>query len=356
MSNGTALTLAILLLFGNAFFVATEFALVSARRSQIEPRAMAGSALARTTLKAMENISLVIGVNQLGITVCSLVLGAVGEPAVAHLIEPVLHLLRVPEEFLHPTAFAIALATVVSLHVVLGEMIPKNIALAGPDRAALVLGPMVWALVTVLRPVIVVINALARAILSLFGVELKDEVSSSFTREEVAAMVEESRGEGLLADAEYGRLAGALGFAEKTVAAVLLPVETLTTVRQGSSGADVEDLCAATGFSRFPVAAQDGELLGYLHIKDVLEADEARRHRVIDDKWVRPFAGVRDTDSLQDALETLQRRGAHLARVVDETGALLGLATLEDVIEELVGEIRDAAHLGAAARDSRRTP
>ena len=180
--------------------------------------------------------------------------------------------------------------------------------------------------------------------LRLFGVELRDEVSSTYTREEVAALVEESRGEGLLEKDEYDRLAGALGFTEKTVESVLMTPDTLATVRRGSTPADVEALCAATGFSRFPVVTDDGELLGYLHIKDVLETDEERRHRVIDDKWIRPFAPVLVTDTLHDALETLQRRGAHLARVVDPEGQVLGLATLEDVIEELVGEIRDAAH------------
>jgi CBS domain containing-hemolysin-like protein len=223
-------------------------------------------------------------------------------------------------------------------------MVPKNIALAGPDRAALVLGPPVWAIVTVLRPVIVVINAIAAGILRLVGVVLRDEVSSTFTREEVAALVEESRGEGLLEEEEYGRLTGALGFTEKTVEAVLMTPDGLTTVRRGATVADVEQLCAATGFSRFPVVADGGDLLGYLHIKDVLESDEERRSRVIDDKWIRPFAPVRATDALHEALETLQRRGAHMARVVNQDGEELGLATLEDVIEELVGEIRDAAH------------
>jgi CBS domain containing-hemolysin-like protein len=224
-------------------------------------------------------------------------------------------------------------------------MIPKNLALAGPDRAALVLGPPIWGIVTVLRPVIVVINAIASAILRLFGVRLMDEVSSTYTREEVAALVEESRGEGLIEPAEYDRLAGALGFTERTVSTVLMAPETLTTVRRGSTAEDVEALCAATGYSRFPVSDDAGELLGYLHIKDVLETDQARRARVIDDKWTRPFATVSDDDLLHDALETLQRRGAHMARVVDAAGTTLGVVTLEDVIEELVGEIRDAAHL-----------
>lgn len=344
MSPLTAIGLAIVLLLGNAFFVGAEFALVSARRTQIEPLAQDGSRMARITLTAMENISLVIGVNQLGITVCSLVLGAVGEPAVAHLVHPLLHLARVPDGFLHPISFTIALAVVVYLHVVLGEMIPKNIALSAPDRAALILGPPIWGIVTVLRPVIVVINAIAAGILKLLGAGLQNEVSSTYTREEVAEMVEESRGEGLLADDEYDRLTGALGFTEKTVASVLMPTEGLTVVPRGVTPERMEEVCAATGYSRFPVQDRSGDLLGYLHVKDTLEVKAERRTQPVADKWVRPFAVVRDTDLLHDAMETLQRRGAHMARVVTADGTMLGVVTMEDVIEELVGEIRDAAH------------
>jgi CBS domain containing-hemolysin-like protein len=343
MSDLTAVLLAVVLLGLNAFFVGAEFALVSARRSQIEPLAQSGSRMARTTLHAMENVSLMMAGAQLGITICSLGLGAVGEPAVAHLIEPVLEALHVPHGFLHPIAFVIALAVVVFLHVVLGEMVPKNIALAGPERSAIVLGPPLLAIVTVLRPLIVALNALANAVLRLLRVEPRDEVSSTYTREEVAALVEQSRGEGLIAADEYDRLAGALGFTEKAVASVLMPPSSLTTVERGATAAAVEALCAATGYSRFPVTEGD-ELLGYLHIKDVLETDEERRERPVDDKWIRPFAPVRADALLHEALETLQRRGAHMARVVDAEGSTLGLATLEDVIEELVGEIRDAAH------------
>jgi CBS domain containing-hemolysin-like protein len=311
----------------------------------------------------MENMSLVIGLNQLGITVCSLVLGAVAEPTAARLLEPLLHVAHAPESLRHPIAFTVGLAAVVYLHVVLGEMIPKNIALAGPDRAALLLGTPIWAIVSVARPVIAGVNALASGVLRLMGVRLMDEVSSTFTREEVAALVEESRGEGLLEEGEYDRLSGALGFTEKTVQTVLMPPETLQTVRRGSTGADVEALCAATGFSRFPVvddtpdASPDTRpaLLGYLHIKDVLETDEERRNRPVEDKWIRPFAPVRADDLLHDTLEKLQRRGAHMARVVDAEGGTVGVATLEDVIEELVGEIRDSAHLESPAA-VRRSP
>ncbi len=343
MSVPVALALTVFLLAGNAFFVATEFALVSARRSQIEPLAQGGSRLARSTLRAMERMPLMIAGIQLGVTVCSLVLGAISEPAIAHLIEPALHAAHLPEELLHPIAFAIALSIVAFLHVVLGEMVPKNLAIAGPDRAALLLGPPMLAIVAVLRPLIVVLNALAYLILRMLGIQPREELSSTYTREEVAALVEESRGEGLLEEDEYDRLAGALGFTEKTVGVVMMAADSLATVRRGSSGADVEALCAATGFSRFPVVDGD-DLIGYLHIKDVLELDEARRLRPIADRWVRPFAPVAEDAPLHVVLETLQRRGAHMARVVTPAGETVGIAALEDVIEELVGEIRDAAH------------
>lgn len=344
MGDFSGVLLAVVLLALNAFFVGAEFALLSARRSQIEPRAKEGSRSARTALRAMEHVSLVMAGAQLGITVCSLGLGAVGEPAVAHLLEPLLHAMRVPDAALHPVAFVVAMSLVVYLHVVLGEMVPKNIALAGPDRAALVLSPPMMVIVMLLRPFIIVLNLSANGILRLLGIEPRDEVSSSYTREEVAALVEQSRGEGMIAADEYDRLAGALDFTEKVVTSVLMPVEGLSTVLKGSTPADVEALCAATGYSRFPVTNEDGTLLGYLHIKDVLESDETRRQRPIDDKWVRPLATVGPDDVLHEALESLQRRGAHMARVVTPEGAVLGLVTLEDVLEELVGEIRDGSH------------
>lgn len=344
MSDLTAVLVAIALLGFNAFFVGAEFALISARRSQIEPLAAAGSAMARSTLHAMERVSVVMAGAQFGITVCSLGLGAVGEPAVAHLIEPGLDALGVPGDLVHPIAFAIALVLVVYLHVVLGEMVPKNIAIAGPERAALLLGGPMMVVVTVLKPLIVFINTCANLVLRLLGIEPKDEVNSVFTREEVAALVEESRGEGMIEAHEYDRLAGALGFTEQPVSTVLMPIADLTTVPRGASGAAVEEVCATTGFSRFPVRHESGDLMGYLHVKDVLEVDEHRRHRPVDDKWIRPFASVRPDDALHSALEALQRRGAHMGRVVTEEGVTLGVVTLEDVLEELVGEIRDAAH------------
>ncbi len=344
MSTQAALWLGLLLLLGNAFFVGAEFALVSARRTKVEPKAAEGSRVARTTLRAMENLSQMIAAAQFGITVCSLGLGAVAEPALAHLIEPLADAVNLPDAWLHSVAFTIAMALVVYLHVVLGEMVPKNLALAGPERAAMVLGPPMVAIVTVLKPIVYGLDAVANKVVRLVKVEPRRDVISTFTLEEVEAMVDESHDEGMLDQSEYERLAGALGFTSRTVADVLLPLDQLETVARASRASDVELACADTGYSRFPVVGENGELVGYLHIKDVLQSDPHGRARMVEDKWIRPFAGVRATDTLIKALQTLQAEGAHMARVLDDNDTVVGVATLEDVIEELVGEIRDAAH------------
>jgi CBS domain containing-hemolysin-like protein len=342
MSNTTAILIGIALLAGNAFFVGAEFALISARRSQIEPMAAAGSRRAKTTLRAMEQVSLMMACAQLGITACSLGLGAIGEPAVAHLIEPGLAALGAPPQLLHPIAFAIALAIVVCLHMVLGEMVPKNIAIAGPERAALLLGPPLAGVTTVLRPLIVALNALANGVLRLCKVQPRDEIASAYTLDQVAGLITESKREGLLDDDEHKLLTGALTLDEQTVATVLLPPQALVTVPETATPAYVQQVCARTGYSRFPVTAPGGDLAGYLHIKDVLTQDPLANSRPVDPTHIRPFATVRTGDTLRSALATMQTAGAHLARILDPDGQPVGVAALEDVLEQLVGEVRDA--------------
>lgn len=342
MNPVLALVLTFVLLALNALFVAAEFALISARRTQMEPRVAAGSGTARLALRAMENISQIMAAAQLGITICSLGLGAVGEPALAHLIEPAFEQLSVPEGLLHPAAFVLAMTIVVFAHVVLGEMVPKNLALVGPDRAALILGPFMLGVVAILKPFVVLLNALANLTVRLVRIEPKDEVASTFSHDEVAGLVEESRREGLLDDDEYGLVSGALDFYAGTVAKVLLPRDSLVTIPPSATPVDVEKACALTGFSRFPVIDDDSEVTGYLHIKDVLETDDEARSVPIADKWVRPLATVATGSGLYEALRTMQTRGSHMARVADEDGMVLGVIMLEDVLEELVGEIREA--------------
>ena len=353
MSPLLGITLTVVLLLANAYFVGAEFALISARRTTIEPKAEAGSRAAKITLGAMENVSQMLAAAQLGITVCSVLLGAVSEPAVAHLIEGPFHAAGLPDGMLHPVAFTVALSLVVFLHVVVGEMVPKNIALAGPERTALILGPPLVAVVRVFSPIVRGLNRAANLTLRAVRVEPKDEVTSTFTREEVAGLVEESHREGLLDADEHDLLSGALRFETRTATDVLLPVESLVTVDATITPADVEGLSVSTGFTRFPVTDSDGELAGYLHLKDVLETRPDRRVSPVAPKWVRPLVHVRDDDTLRDVLETMQRTGAHLARVTDPFGNVRGVVALEDVLEELVGEIRDDAAKGRVPTDPR---
>ena len=346
MSDGGALLLGLALLLGNAFFVGAEFAVISARRSQIEPRAEGGGRAARTALWAMERVSLMLACCQLGITVCSLGLGAVAEPAVAHLIEPWFAAAGLPDALVHPIAFAVALTVVVYLHVVVGEMVPKNIAIAGPDRAALLLAPPLVLVARLVSPVIRLLNATANAAIRLLGVQPKDEVSSVYTAEEVHSIVTESTREGMLED-EHGLLTGAIEFSDLVARDVMVPLTDVMSLPVRSTPSDVERMVARTGFSRFPLVTEDGALVGYLHLKDVLYAEDDAHDQPVPEKRVRSLVSVSATDEIEDALAAMQRSGTHLARVHDEQGDVVGVLFLEDVIEELVGEIRDV---------TRRTP
>lgn len=346
MSPLWGLLVTVVLLALNALFVAAEFALISARRTQLEPRADAGSRPAKLALRAMSSISQVMAAAQMGITICSLGLGAVGEPAVAHLFEPVFAWAAVPAGLVHPISFVLSMTIVVFAHVVLGEMVPKNLALVGPDRAALILGPFMLGVVAVLKPFVVSLNAIANLMVRLVRIEPKDEVASTFSHDQVAGLVDESRREGLLDDDEYGLVSGALDFYAGTVEQVLLPRAGLVTIPPSATPVDVERACAETGFSRFPVVDAAGDITGYLHIKDVLETDFIARTDTIADKWLRPLATVVNTSGLYAALRTMQARGSHMARVADENGQITGVIMLEDVLEELVGEIRDSKRRG----------
>ncbi len=341
MSDWMGISLTFVLLALNALFVAAEFALISARRTQIEPLAQAGSRSAKLALKAMENVTLAMAAAQLGITICSLGLGAISEPALAHFMEPAFEWANVPDALVHPIAFVIAMTIVVFLHVVFGEMVPKNLALVKPDRASLLLGPFMLGVIAVLKPLVVALNEIANFAVRLMRIEPVDEVASTYTHDEVAGLVEESRREGLLDEDEYGLVQGALEFHDGTVDQVLLERAGLVTIAPTATPADVEDACARTGFSRFPVTDDDGDLAGYLHIKDVLETDDRARLVPLADKWLRPLSTVMAGSSLYEALRVMQAKGSHMARVADAEGTVLGVIMLEDVLEELVGEIRD---------------
>jgi CBS domain containing-hemolysin-like protein len=341
VSTPVALVLAALLVAGNGFFVAVEFALLAARPTKLTGLAET-SRRARTALRAAHQLPLMISGCQFGITICSLGLGAVAEPAVATLLEPAFAAVGLPEAVLHPIAFALALLLTSALHMLLGEMVPKNIALAGPERAAMLLAPPLLGFIRIFRPAIVALTAAATAILRLFKVERVDEGGHAYTAEQIARLVEEARRAGLLGAEDLEHVLDALTFSERTARAVLLPIDQLVTVPETITAADVEARVAETGFSRFPVRrGEDGRLVGYVHLVDVLHVPVSRRNIPLPAEIIRPLPPVASDSRLHDVLALLQRTGAHLAQVLD-ADRQLGVVALEDVLEELVGEVRDA--------------
>ncbi len=331
----------VVLLAVNAFFVGAEFAVISARRSQIEPRADEGSKAAKTTLWAMEHATLMLATSQLGITVCSLVILNVSEPAIHHLLEYPLALTPIPPEAIGMIAFITALLLVTFLHVVLGEMVPKNISFSVPTRAALLLAPPLVFVSKVVRPVIWALNGIANAILRIFKVEPKDEATSAFTLDEVATIVEQSTREGMLADGS-GTLTNAFEFTSKTVADVEVPTRDIVHLPDTASPADIQRAVSGHGYSRY-ILTRNGEPSGYVHLKDVMDLTTPEGFtRPVPQKRIRRLASAYRSSDLEDALATMRRTGAHIARVFDAEGHTTGMLFLEDILEELVGEVQDA--------------
>ncbi|MEI5097350.1 hemolysin family protein [Streptomyces sp. PmtG] len=324
-----------LTLLTNAFFVGAEFALIAVRRSQIEPRAQRGDRRARITLWGIEHISAMMATAQLGITVSSLVLGAVAEPAIAHLLEPAFQAAHVPGALVHPIAFVIALAAATYLHMLVGEMVPKNLALAAPVPTALFLGPPLVALTRALRPLVFGVNAFANALLALLKVEPKDEVEAVFTDDQLARMVMDSSQAGLLAGADGERLRDALELGTRPVGEILVPAARMRTVDEAVTPAQLERVAARAGFSRFPVTAADQTLLGYLHIKDTLGVTD--RDQAFPRAALHPLTRVGIDTPLDDTLTALRAMGGHLAAVTGDKGTVIGFVTMEDVLSELVG-------------------
>ncbi|MFI8824928.1 hemolysin family protein [Streptomyces sp. NPDC053431] len=319
----------------NAFFVGAEFALISVRRSQVEPLAEAGDRRARSVIWGLEHVSALLAAAQLGITLSTLVLGIVAEPAMAHLLEPLFDAVGVPHGLVHPISFVIALTVATYLHMLLGEMVPKNIALAEPSRAALLLGPPLVAVTRALRPVIFTINAFANGILKLLRVDAKDEVAATFSDDELARMVTDAGHAGLLDDRAAERLHDALELGRRPVRDVVLPVEKVVYARVDTTPEQLEAMSARSGFSRFPVLDSDQRILGYLHVKDAL--DVTPRDLPFPVSALRPIARVRAATPLDDVLTAMRRSRTHLAAVLDEDGRPAGLVTMEDVLRELVG-------------------
>lgn len=351
MSDWAGIGWLVVLLAANAFFVGAEFAVISARRSQIEPLAESGKRSAKTALWAMEHATLMLATSQLGITVCSLLILNVSEPAIHHLLEVPLGLTALPDPVIGTIAFVVALLLVSYLHVVFGEMVPKNLSFSVPDRAVLLLAPPLVFVARVFKPLIVALNFLANGVLRLFGVQPKNEATSAYTLDEVATIVTQSTREGVLRDGT-GALTAAFEFTNLKVRDVAVGLSALVSLPEAATPADVEKAVTRHGFSRYVLADAEGYLTGYVHLKDVLDLDVADGAATlaapdsyagkIPAKRIRTLISIFEETDLEDALATMRRSGAHLARSFTAEGETTGVLFLEDIIEELVGEVQDA--------------
>ncbi|CAD5917790.1 hemolysin family protein [Streptomyces cyaneofuscatus] len=334
MSFPMALFVTVLLLIGSGFFVAAEFALVASKRHRMEQAVLAGQRGAKAALAGMRELSLMLAGAQLGITLCTLGLGAVSKPAISHELDPLLERLGLPAGLSYGIAFALAMALVVFLHMVVGEMAPKSWAIAHPERSAMLLSPAFRAVVKVVRPLIRVLNAVSNALVRLCRVTPRDELTSVHNRDQLTHLIEESERLGLISKGDSGLVTRSLTEPQTPVAELTVPAERIVTV---PADADLDRILAvATAADRTRLLVRDGErVLGSVHARDALVARAAGRQASARD-LARPVPELAPDATAAHAVERLRERRATIAVVRDEQGRLSGLVSLDDLLARLL--------------------
>jgi CBS domain containing-hemolysin-like protein len=337
------LALAVVLLILNGFFVGAEFALIAARRSKIEQLAAEGSKRAAVALRAVKELSLMLAGAQLGITMASLGLGAVAEPAVARLIEGGLEsAVHLSPTVLHTISFVAALTIVIFFHMVVGEMAPKNIAIAEPERSALWLAAPFRIYTLMFRPFIALLNFLANSGVRAFGIEPRDEIENVHSPAEIGLLISESAKGGHLNKFEHRLLTSAIAFSERDAASIMVPRTDLIAIPHIATANDVEQLVLESGHSRFPIYVKNLDtIIGFFHVRDLLNLEDDERDKPLPRKYMRKMLVVPESLKLHPLLVQMRGNRQHFALVLDEHGGTAGIVTLEDLLEELVGEIRD---------------
>ncbi len=338
----SALLIGLVLLIGNGIFVAIEIGLLAARRQRLEEAAQGGDRRARRALAAHHELAVTLSGAQLGITICSLGLGAIAAPALQALFEGLFAATPVPDRAIPALALIVALSLVVFLHMVLGEMAPKHLAIARPETVALALMRPFAAFILVFRPVIVALNAVANLLVRAVRTQPVDERQLVHTPEELSLAVAESQDLGTIAPQDARMMAAALRLATIDAEAAMTPRVDLDAVPDDVTLVEVLALAAETGHTRIPVYHDDlDHIVGIVHVKDALIRDEDDQQRLTVTDLLRPISTVPESQDLEHLLRDMLDLGSHAVVVLDEFGGTAGLLTLEDVLEELVGEIAD---------------
>lgn len=336
------LLLGVLLTIGTGFFVASEFSLVNLDRAELEARQSRGETMLGPTIRALRVTSTHLSSAQLGITLTTLLAGFTLEPAFSSFLEPPLAAIGWPGGVVTVVATILAVAVATLLSMIVGELVPKNFALALPVATSKIVIPFQLAFTAVFRPFVLLLNGTANAILRLLGIEPKEEITSARTAEELRSLLRRSASQGSLDLNTATLLARTLAFSDHIAADVMTPRPRVTSIDRSESAAAVVELARRTGFSRFPVIDEDvDDIVGLVHVKQAVAVPRDRRPDVPVSALQSDALRVPETMKLDTLLGELRGHGYQMAVVVDEYGGTAGVATLEDLVEELVGEVSD---------------
>ena len=334
---------ALLLVAMNAFFVLAEFAIVKVRRTRLEELAKQGNRMAKSALKIVHNLDSYLSAIQLGITLASLALGWLGEPAVARLIAPVIGRATAYNVVLtHTVSFAVAFAFITLLHVVLGELTPKSIAIQKSERMSLLVAYPLLIFHKLTYPVVHVFNRIAALCLKLVDMTPGENQENAHTEEELRMIVNASHSDGILNDTEGQILDNIFSFSNKSVREVMAPRTDMVCLYLDDSYEDSVKIVMETAFTRFPLCRTNKDnIIGMIHMRDILE-NEIRGNRAKElEKLAKEALFVPETMNISNLMQLMRKRHIHLAVVVDEYGGTAGLISLEDILEEIVGDIHD---------------
>jgi CBS domain containing-hemolysin-like protein len=342
MSDWIMLGFGVLLIFGTGIFVASEFALVNLERSELEARQARGETRLGLTIAALKITSTHLSSAQLGITLTTLLTGFALEPAISSLIAPPLLGTGLPGPAVPIVASTVAVVVATLGSMIIGELVPKNFALALPIQTAKLVVPLQTLFTTVFKPAVTVLNGSANAVLRAIGIEPKEELSGARTAEELSSLVRRSASAGLLEKDTATLLHRTLLFSGHTAADVMTPRPRVASIQRNDSAQAVIDLTRQTGYSRFPVVDEGvDDVVGIVHVKQAVAVPRHRRADVPVSALQTEAVRVPETMKLDGLLVELRGRGYQMAVVVDEYGGTAGVATLEDLVEELVGEVAD---------------
>jgi CBS domain containing-hemolysin-like protein len=336
------LALTIMLVAGNAFFVATEFAVTRMRPTQVDDLERDGRTGSRSVRHAVDHIDAYLAACQLGITITSLGIGVVGERAFAHLLEPVFG--EATRILSIPLAGAVAFAIITLLHVVVGELSPKSLAIARAEPTALAVAAPMRAFYLLTRPIVDLFNWLGNLLLKPFGIPPAREAGHApVSEDELRTLVRESSEQGLIDPHEQRFADNVFSFGDRRTREIMVPRPEVAVVLDSETADDAARRGRDTGYTRFPLCQGDGGLdsaIGLLHMKDVLTAGVQNGNSELR-SLARPLPRISDATLVDELLRELRRGRQHMALVVDEHGTAVGIVTLEDVLEEIVGEIED---------------